>query len=256
MTKQGSVVRTTWSHNSLVSPRCTPAPTFKRSKEEVRVPFAFLIESFQGELWNAFIRTVKKRNKRYSGSSVYAASATDNRYSLLNSRKPYQKTTTSLVGEVSGLLKPFIHFRYHLHGDISNQHLYRSFNQPSWRVFENYKLLVRHDVLLQLLYLVMVLQTVWPYLFKTMKVRFWTTTECGWRRPFYPYKDTILSPFGFLDTPRITQGQRKKAVDSTFIRFGRSSSGESGRTMVSHPGASLLLEDSSPEASPQDSSLN
>ncbi|GIY83726.1 hypothetical protein CDAR_171471 [Caerostris darwini] len=48
MTKQGSVVRTTWSHNSLVSPRCTPAPTFKISKEEVRVPLAFLIESFHG----------------------------------------------------------------------------------------------------------------------------------------------------------------------------------------------------------------
>ncbi|GIY83736.1 hypothetical protein CDAR_171551 [Caerostris darwini] len=42
MTKQGSVVRTTWSHNSLVSPRCTPAPTFRRSKEELVTASAFL----------------------------------------------------------------------------------------------------------------------------------------------------------------------------------------------------------------------
>ncbi|GIY83734.1 hypothetical protein CDAR_171531 [Caerostris darwini] len=48
MTKQGSVVRTTWSHNSLVSPRCTPGPAFKRWKEEVGIPLAFLIESFHG----------------------------------------------------------------------------------------------------------------------------------------------------------------------------------------------------------------
>ncbi|GIY76532.1 uncharacterized protein CDAR_48251 [Caerostris darwini] len=111
------------------------------------------------------------------------------------------------------------------------------------------------SVLLQLLYLVVCLQTVWPYPIQDDESSL--LDNYGMRlakRPFYPYKDTILSPFGFLDTPRVTQGQRKKAVDSTFIRFGRSSSGESGRTMVSHPGASLLLEDSSPEASPQDSS--
>ncbi|GIY83727.1 hypothetical protein CDAR_171481 [Caerostris darwini] len=88
MTKQASVVRTTWSDNSLDSPDCAPVqllkdrkkseilprpddkaglggahnlvsqfisfsplrsrPTFKRSKEEVRVPLAFLIESFHG----------------------------------------------------------------------------------------------------------------------------------------------------------------------------------------------------------------
>ncbi|XP_071036088.1 uncharacterized protein [Parasteatoda tepidariorum] len=47
------------------------------------------------------------------------------------------------------------------------------------------------------------------------------------KRPFYPYREAILSPFGFLDAPReITQGQRKKAVDSTFIRFGRGSPSE------------------------------
>ncbi|GIY83735.1 hypothetical protein CDAR_171541 [Caerostris darwini] len=68
MTKQGSVVRTTWSHNALVSPRCTPAPTFKRSKEEVRVPLAFLIESFHG------VVRIQRRISRFISAFVSALS--------------------------------------------------------------------------------------------------------------------------------------------------------------------------------------
>ncbi|GIY83728.1 hypothetical protein CDAR_171491 [Caerostris darwini] len=70
MTKQGSVVRTTWSHNSLVSPRCTPAPTLRRSKEEVRVLLAFLIESFHG------VVRIQRRNSRFISAFVSALSHT------------------------------------------------------------------------------------------------------------------------------------------------------------------------------------
>ncbi|KFM68860.1 hypothetical protein X975_17502, partial [Stegodyphus mimosarum] len=47
------------------------------------------------------------------------------------------------------------------------------------------------------------------------------------KESFYPFKESLLSSLSFLDNPREgAQSQRKKAVDSTFIRFGRSSSGE------------------------------
>ncbi|XP_055934892.1 uncharacterized protein LOC129964196 [Argiope bruennichi] len=117
------------------------------------------------------------------------------------------------------------------------------------------------SILLQLLSLLVCLQTVWPYPIQDDEGSL--LENYGLRlakRPFYPYKDAILSPFGFLDTARVTQGQRKKAVDSTFIRFGRSSSSESGngRTMENHP-SSLLLEDSpevhQPDSSPELSDL-
>ncbi|KAG8187900.1 hypothetical protein JTE90_001663 [Oedothorax gibbosus] len=49
------------------------------------------------------------------------------------------------------------------------------------------------------------------------------------KRPFYSYRDALLSPFGLLDPSKVSQGQRKKAVDSTFIRFGRSSPDHPGR---------------------------
>ncbi|CAL1275905.1 unnamed protein product [Larinioides sclopetarius] len=112
------------------------------------------------------------------------------------------------------------------------------------------------SILLQLLSLLVCLQTVWLYPIQDEESSL--LDNYGMRlakRPFYPYKDAILSPFGFLDTPRVTQGQRKKAVDSTFIRFGRSSSSESGngRTLENHPAPSMLLEDS-PEVHQPDSS--
>lgn len=44
---------------------------------------------------------------------------------------------------------------------------------------------------------------------------------------FYPFKESLLSTLGFLENSRGgPQNQRKKAVDSTFIRFGRSSPSE------------------------------
>ncbi|GIY37225.1 hypothetical protein CEXT_550541 [Caerostris extrusa] len=69
MTKQGSVVRTTWSHNSLVSPRCTPAQLSKDRKERLEEsPLAFLIESFHG------VVRIQRRISRFIPALCWEAS--------------------------------------------------------------------------------------------------------------------------------------------------------------------------------------
>ncbi|GFU37612.1 uncharacterized protein NPIL_378761 [Nephila pilipes] len=102
-------------------------------------------------------------------------------------------------------------------------------------------------IIVELMSLLVCLQTVWLYPIQDDESSL--LDNYGMRlakRPFYPYKDAILSPFGFLDSPRAMQGQRKKAVDSTFIRFGRSPSSESGtgRAVENHPAAAMLFEES------------
>ncbi|GIY83729.1 hypothetical protein CDAR_171501 [Caerostris darwini] len=68
MTKQGSVVRTTWSHNSLVSPRCTRAQLLKDRKKRLESTLAFLIESFHG------VVRIQRRISRFISTFVRAFS--------------------------------------------------------------------------------------------------------------------------------------------------------------------------------------
>lgn len=69
------------------------------------------------------------------------------------------------------------------------------------------------------------------------------------RDSFYPLQESLLSSMGFFENSR-GASHKKKAVDSTFIRFGRSSSSETNARHTSNM-PQTLMEDpySSPESS-------
>ncbi|XP_054724051.1 uncharacterized protein LOC129234162 [Uloborus diversus] len=78
--------------------------------------------------------------------------------------------------------------------------------------------------------------------------------------PFYPFKESILSSLGLFENPKGgTQSQRKKAVDSTFIRFGRSSSAKQDSSaegsLEKPPFPQVMIPDQQVKPSPELSSL-